>query len=466
MTGVREPDADEPRGAEPAKTTPETTGPEATHLGGVEAHDAVPGGDKSADGERTPGPLAGLRVVEISSFVAAPLGGMTLAQLGADVIRVDPLGGGPDRGRWPLSPSGTSLYWAGLNKGKRSVTVDFRSPEGRDLVARLASAPGRDAGVVLTNAPGRSWLSYEQMCARRPDLVYVGIEGRHDGSAAVDYTVNAETGFPLITGPDDHLGPVNHVLPAWDMACGLHAALAVLVGERWRHRTGRGRQVSIALADVALAMAGHLGFLAEAQVNGVEREKVGNHLYGSFARDFATRDGRRVMVVALTPRHWADLVGVCGLAEPVAALERSLGADFAAEGDRFRYREALAALLSPWFEARSLDEVGEALRETSVLWSLYRSFADLVGPAELDRLRANPMIDDIDQPGIGRHVAPGSPLAFGDLSRRPVAPAPQLGEHTGGVFAEALDMSAAEVDELSERGVLGPGASAANSAGE
>src|SRR3954470_22739747 len=76
-------------------------------------------------------PLAGMRVLEVSSFVAAPLGGMTLAQLGADVVRVDPLGGAPDHSRWPLAPSGTSLYWAGLNKGKRSITVDFRSQEGQ-----------------------------------------------------------------------------------------------------------------------------------------------------------------------------------------------------------------------------------------------------------------------------------------------------------------------------------------------
>lgn len=429
MTGAGEPDPGESRASEP-------------------------GVDDGAAGESLPGPLEGLRIVEVSSFVAAPLGGMTLAQLGADVIRVDPLGGGPDRGRWPLAPSGTSLYWAGLNKGKRSVTVDFRSTEGRDLVARLATAPDPDAGFVLTNAPGRSWLSYERLRQHRRDLVYVGIQGRHDGSAAVDYTVNAETGFPLVTGPEDHSGPVNHVLPAWDMACGLHAALAVLAGERWRNRTGRGRQASIALADVALAMAGNLGFLAEAQVNGVEREKVGNHLYGSFARDFATRDGQRVMVVALTPRHWADLIGVCGLTEPMAGLERSLGADFSAEDDRFRYREVIAALLAPWFAARSFDEVSEALNETSVLWSPYRSFMDRAGPGGVEGLRANPMMDDIDQPGIGRHLAPGSPQAFSDHLRRPVTPAPQLGEHTRGVLTDALDMSPADVDDLHARGVV------------
>ena len=101
------------------------------------------------------GVLAGLRVIEVSSFVAAPLGGMTLAQLGADVIRVDPVGGAADQARWPRTANGASLYWAGLNKGKRSVTIDFRSPRGQELIAGLITAPGPDRGILLTNAVGR-----------------------------------------------------------------------------------------------------------------------------------------------------------------------------------------------------------------------------------------------------------------------------------------------------------------------
>ncbi len=99
------------------------------------------------------GILHGLRIVEGSAFVAAPLGGMTLAQLGADVIRFDPVGGGLDAHRWPLDRNGNSLFWAGLNKGKRSIQVDLKSPEGRDIVTRLITRPGPDAGIFLTNLP-------------------------------------------------------------------------------------------------------------------------------------------------------------------------------------------------------------------------------------------------------------------------------------------------------------------------
>ena len=218
--------------------------------------------------DRDGAPLAGLRVIEVSSFVAAPLGGMTLAQLGAEVIRIDPLGGAPDTTRWPLAPNGGSLYWAGLNKGKRSVTLDLRSPGGQRAVADLVASSGPDGGIVLTNA-GYPWLSYDALRDARPDLIHLHITGRHDGSPAVDYTVNAGVGFPLVTGRPRHAGPVNHVLPAWDVACGLYAAVGILAAERHRRRTGAGRAITLALADVALAVTGHLGFLAEGRLSAV-----------------------------------------------------------------------------------------------------------------------------------------------------------------------------------------------------
>jgi 2-methylfumaryl-CoA isomerase len=367
--------------------------------------------------------LEGLRVVEVSSFVAAPLGGMTLAQLGAEVIRVDPPGGGPDIGRWPVAEEGTSLYWAGLNKGKRSVTADLRSPEGRERVTALVTEAGDGRGILLTNAGGRGALDDGVLRERRPDLIHLRILGRRDGGPAVDYTVNAATGFPLVTGPPDHDGPVNHVLPAWDIACGLYAALGIVAAERRRARTGEGCLLTVALRDVALAMAGNLGYLAEAQA-GVVRERIGNHLFGGFARDFACRDGVRLMVVVLTPRHWRDLVAVTGVSGAVAALEGGLGADFAVEADRYTYREALAALIAPWFAARTGTEAAAALAGTSVVWDRYRSFTDLAA-----ELADQPLMNPVDQPGAGRHLAPGSPLTV-DGRTPPAVPAPVLGEHT------------------------------------
>ncbi len=400
------------------------------------------------------GALAGLRVIEVSSFVAAPLGGMTLAQLGADVIRIDPIGGAADQARWPRTADGASLYWAGLNKGKRSVTIDFRSQRGRELITALITAPGQDRGILLTNAVGRRFLEHETLRRHRPDLIQVVVSGYRDGSAAVDYTVNAALGFPWLTGPAELAAPVNHVLPAWDIACGLNAAIAILAAERRRRLHGTGGLVNIALYDVALAMVGNLGLLAEAQVNHVQRERIGNYLYGGFGRDFRTRDQHTIMVVALTARHWNDLMTVTGLASTVDQLAGLLGADFSTDDDRFRYREVVAGLLQPWFASRDADEIERQLAGTSVLFSRYRSVADLVGDG-LPELTAHPMMAEVDQPGIGRLLAPGSPLDFADSSAPPPRTAPILGEHTADVLAEILGLSGAELGELGRQRVIG-----------
>ena len=139
-------------------------------------------------------PFTGLRVVEGSAFVAAPLGGLTLAQLGADVIRFDTIGGGLDYARWPVTDEGVSLYWSGLNKGKRSIAFDLSSREGRELAASLITAPGEGAGLFLSNFPESGWLADDRLRAARHDLVYVNIVGNPDETTAVDYTVNAASG--------------------------------------------------------------------------------------------------------------------------------------------------------------------------------------------------------------------------------------------------------------------------------
>lgn len=377
-------------------------------------------------------PLAGLRILEISSFVAAPLGGMTLAQLGADVIRVDPIGGAADVTRWPLAPNGRSLYWAGLNKGKRSVTLDFRDPRGRETLRDLVTGSGPDGGIVLTNA-GSAWLSYGELSKTRPDLIHLQITGRPDGGPAVDYTVNAATGFPLATGPGELRDPVNHVLPAWDVACGLYAAVGLLAAERHRRRTGAGRAITLPLADVALAVTGHLGLLAEAGLTGTGRPRIGNDLYGGFARDFRTEGGDSVMIVTLTARHFADLARVTGLTETFGGLEKLLSADFADDADRYRHREVIAALLAPWFARHTVDQIAGAFAGTSVLWERYRTFAELAADPDL---LLNPLVRLIDQPGIGQILATGSPLAQPGAGGP--APAPELGADTAAVLGEFL----------------------------
>ncbi|MFZ0970907.1 MAG: CoA transferase [Solirubrobacteraceae bacterium] len=400
-----------------------------------------------------PGILDGLRIVEGSAFVAAPLGGMTLAQLGAQVIRFDPIGGGLDRGRWPVTTEGRSLFWAGLNKGKRSIQIDLACEAGRELVAALITAPGPDAGLFLTNFPARGFLDYDRLAERRPDLIMVNIVGNHDGTSAVDYTVNPATGFPWATGPRHLSVPFNHLLPAWDAITGALATAGLLAAERARARTGAGQYVQIALSDTAFWMVGNLGKIAEVQINRHERAKDGNYLYGAFGRDFSTKDGHRVMIVALTLRQWRNLVTATGLQDSFDAIARLMNVDLDEEGGRFAARELLGATLKPWVLSRTLQELRETFDEHGVSWGPYQTFTELV---EHDPRcsEANPMFAEVNQPGIGTYLMPGSPLAFTGAERLRPARAPVLGEHTDEVLAGVLGLSEAEIGRLHDQGVV------------
>ncbi|MEC9362977.1 MAG: CoA transferase [Pseudomonadota bacterium] len=395
--------------------------------------------------------LKGLRVVEVSAFVAAPLGGMTLAQLGAEVIRIDPPGGGLDYRRWPVTDDGASLFWAGLNKSKRSVAIDITRPEGRELAQALITAPGEDAGILLTNFPPRGWLDYDQLKERRADLIQLTIQGDRHGGSAVDYTVNPRIGLPQLTGPVDHDGVVNHVLPAWDLITGQMAAVGLLAAERERRRSGNGGHIKLALEDVALAVLGHLGFIAEAQL-GRERPRYGNDLFGAFGRDFITGDGARVMVVGLTLKQWRALCKATGIEAQIAALQTQLGVDFDREGERFQAREAIAALIAPWIASRKLGEVSTAFDAHGVCWSRYQSIAQLVAhdPA---CSATNPIFTRVQQPGVGEFLAPALPLRFDEVCV-PAQPAPALGADTEAVLTGVLGLGTAEVGRLQQSGVV------------
>ncbi len=192
-----------------------------------------------------------------------------------------------DARRWPVTKDGKSLYWAGLNKAKRSIAVNTKSPEGKELITVPFTAPGEGRGIYLTNFPTSGWLGYDNLRKRRPDLIMMNVTGNPDGSSAVDYTLNCAVGFPFVTGPphgDQPVNPVNHVLPAWDAITGVTAVLGIVAAERQRRLTGSGQYIRLPLADVAFAMTGNLGYIAEVEVNDADRRSTGNYLYGRWTR--------------------------------------------------------------------------------------------------------------------------------------------------------------------------------------
>jgi 2-methylfumaryl-CoA isomerase len=265
--------------------------------------------------------------------------------------------------------------------------------------------------------------------------------------------VNPAVGFPDATGPEGTSEPVAHVLPAWDCIAGQMVALGLLAAERHRLRTGEGQLVEIALKDVAAAMIGHLGIIGEVAVNGVDRPKGGNALYGAYGQDFVCADGRRVMVIGLTERQWRGLVKATGVAAEIDALAERLGLDLRNEGNRYRARHEITAVLRPWFAARRVADFAEAFDAAGLTWSEFRSFAEAVR-LDPDLSPENPMFSLLDQPGMGAFPVPGTPFQFSAVPREAPVRAPALGEHTEAILADVLGLGSGPIGRLFDRGVV------------
>ena len=396
--------------------------------------------------------LKGLTVIEGAAFIAAPSCGLYLAQMGARVIRFDQIGGGPDAGRWPIGGNGQSLYWEGLNKGKKSIAIDLSRAQGRAIAQQVATAGD---GVFVTNFPAEGFLSYEKLSALRSDLICLRVMGWADGSPAVDYTINAAVGIPAMTGPADDPRPVNHVLPAWDLLAGAYGAFALLAALRDRDATGRGREVRLALSDLAATSLGNLGQVAEVLVGEGDRGKNGNDLFGAFGRDFQTSDGQRIMIVAITARQWTGLVEALNIQAEIAMLETEIGASFTRdESARVTHRARINRLVETAVGMRLLDDLAAAFQVSGVTWSVYRTVGEAV-QNEPRLFEENPIFSYVTHAGGQAYPTPGAPARLPSDAREQAVPAPLIGQDTDEILGDLLGLSRGEIGRLRDEGVVG-----------
>jgi 2-methylfumaryl-CoA isomerase len=397
--------------------------------------------------------LSGLRVIESSAFVAVPMAGMTLSQMGAEVIRFDRLEGGLDARRMPYSPSGTSLFWSGMNKGKKSIAVDMKSPKGKELISNLVTAPGKDAGLFLTNLKVRGWLDYETLSKVRSDIIIVTLTGDRHGRPQVDYTVNPALGIPDITGHEGSADPVANAIPAWDMIAGNMCVSSLLAAERYRLRHGVGQDVEIALKDVAAAAIGHLGMIADATLNSDDRTKAGNALYGAYGKDFLCADGNRVMIIGLTSRQWSGIVKATDTSEQFKKLEIENNINLQDESIRWQWRHAITEIIEPWFKIRAVEDFADDFDKTGLTWSVFRSVKEALN-VDPDLTEDNPLFKKILQPDAGEFLVPRHPANFSKVENSDATPAPALGEHTEEILGDVLNLSDLEIANLFDDGVV------------
>jgi crotonobetainyl-CoA:carnitine CoA-transferase CaiB-like acyl-CoA transferase len=396
----------------------------------------------SRDGSLQQRPLEGVRVIDLSRVLAGPYCTMVLADLGADVIKVERPGSGDETRSWgPPFAGGEAAYYLSVNRGKRSCAIDLSREEGRALALELCA--GADAVIENFKVGGadRLGLGYDQVRERNPAVVYCSITGfgsrrEPPGRPGYDFVVQAESGLMSITGPADG-PPYKAGVALVDVLAGLHAAVAIAAGIR----AGEGSRIEVPLLDAGLA--GLVNVAQNALVTGRAPERHGNaHPNIVPYQDFETASGR-IAVAAANDGLFGAMCGVLGV-ETLAEDER-----FATNPGRVEHRAELIPLLAERLRERPAEEWVEALDAAGVPVGKVRTLPEALAAA-VEAGHAATL--SVDHPTAGALELVASPI-WGPTDPAGTSAPPLLGEHTEEILRE-LGRSDQEISGLSERRVI------------
>jgi crotonobetainyl-CoA:carnitine CoA-transferase CaiB-like acyl-CoA transferase len=394
-------------------------------------------------------PLDGVRILAVSQFGAGPFGTQMLADLGADIIKIEDPGVGGDSARYvpPFQGEADSPYFQSFNRGKRSVSLNLRHPDGQAVLHDLV----RVSDAVFNNArgdlPDKLGLTYDLLKAINPRVVCCsltgyGRTGPRAAEPAFDYLVQGYAGYMAVTGEPD--GPPGKCgVSVIDFAGGYAAMVGLMVGLFDAQRTGVGRDVDISLLDTAVSM---LSYFAVWTLNRdwiAERTRSSAHQTIVPAQNFPTRDGW-IVIFCNKDKFWRDLV------ETLGAPELAEDARFRTFADRFANKDALLPLLQARFATRTTSEWLDRLRGRVPCAPVNDVRQALADPQVL----ARDMIVEVEHPDFGPLREVRSPVRTEGEIRHP-ARAPRLGEHTDQILREILSYSDGTIARLRETGVIG-----------
>lgn len=399
-------------------------------------------------GSRAPrGPLSGVRVLDLSRVLAGPFCSMVMADLGADVLKIEELGKGDHTRTIHPLVNGESHYFLAINRNKRSVVVDLKSPEGREIILKLAA----QSDVVLENfRPGvmdRLGLGFAELCKAKPDIVMCSISGfGQTGSmretASFDLVTQAMSGVMHINGEPD--GPPTKMgIPMGDIGGGMWAAIGVLAGLQHRHATGQPLHVDLSLLE---GMMGLLGYLAELYlVTGESPGRVGSshHSIVPYGR-FEVKDGHIVLALHIGS-FWRKFCVAIGREDLIENPK------FRSTQDRNANRPELEALVTSILKTRTAAQWHEILSKADVP---HGPVNDVGEALEQPVIAERGLVKTVKHPWSGDVKVVGTPLQFpGSYDNPRYAASPILGEDTRSVLA-GIGYSMEKIDQLVSQGVI------------
>ena len=392
--------------------------------------------------------LEGIKVLDFARYISGPYASLLLADMGAEVIRVERPGGEDDRQLGPFAPNGQSISVMCQTRNKKAITLNLQSEKGKNLLADLV----KHVDVVVENfGPGGKeamGLDYKRLKALNPGLIMLSISGFGTSGPlakrlAFDPVAQAFSGAMSITGFPD-APPTRSSVPWVDFGTGVYGAMAVVLALYHRKETGECQLIDLAMLDTAVSYMATFGVPAEHQVTGVIRPRDGNHSYYNFSNCFKTADG------------WVFISGIGDnlfrrLAEAIGKAEWNDDPRFADNTTRFHNRLAIDEGIDAWIGSKTSAEAIEVLEKKRVPCCKVNDAAEIVGHPQVE---AREMIVQMDYPGVGKVPVSGIPLKLpkspGKIKRR----APDVGEHNEEVYHELLGLSRDEVKALKKDGAI------------
>jgi crotonobetainyl-CoA:carnitine CoA-transferase CaiB-like acyl-CoA transferase len=393
-------------------------------------------------------PLEGIRVIDLTRVLAGPYCTALLADLGAEVIKIERPGVGDDARHYVPFVKGQSAYFININRGKKSVVIDLKKPKGRELFFRLVEK----ADVLVENfAPGtmeRLGLGYDAVNRVNPRIVYASIsgfgqEGPYRRKPAYDLIAQAMGGIMSITGWPD--SPPTRVGTAiGDILGALYATIAILAALRAREITGRGERIDIAMVDCVIQAceAYNMMWLVEGRIP----TRIGNRYEFIYPYDtFRARDGWVAIGVG-NDEMWARLCKAMGR-EDLMNHE-----DFNTNMKRVINHVRVKEIVERWTSKLSVREIVEALEKHEIPVASVYTMKDVWNDEHIVKWRR--MLVKIEQPGVGEMPIVGTPFKFNNLVAEVGGPAPLLGQHTEEVLTKLLNLSEEEINELEREGII------------